>query len=80
MEQQQGEPAVRYNVYGSAGDDVDIDNPENLLASNVDATNFVWYRLKTDTLTFAVTAVDAYGVESEPVRAQLFCRQPKTKK
>ena len=80
VEQQQGEPAVRYNIYGSVGDNVDIDNPENLLACNVDATTFVWYRLKCDTLSFAVTAVDAYGVESEPARVQFYSRQPKTKK
>lgn len=80
VQQRQGEPAIRYNVYGSAGENVDVSNPENLLACNVDATSFVWYRSKCETLSFAVTAVDAYGVESEPVRVQLRSRQPKTKR
>ena len=66
-----GEPAVRYNVYGAAGDSIDVSNPENLLAGMLDATSFVWYRSKSETLSFAVTAVDAYGVESEPVTAML---------
>ena len=80
VQQRQGEPAIRYNVYGSAGENVDVSNPENLLAGNVDATSFVWYRSKYETLSFVVTAVDAYGVESEPVRVQLRSRQPKTKR
>jgi uncharacterized lipoprotein YddW (UPF0748 family) len=67
--QLQGEPVVRYNVYASSGENVDICNPENLLACNVDATTFVWYCPPSEVLSFAVTAVDAYGVESEPVRA-----------
>ena len=66
-----GEPAVRYNVYGAAGASIDVSNPENLLAGMLDATSFVWYRSKSETLSFAVTAVDAYGVESEPVMAML---------
>ena len=63
-----GEPAVRYNVYGAVGDSVDVVNPENLLATMLDASSFVWHRPMSENLSVAVTAVDAYGVESEPVR------------
>lgn len=69
-----GEPAVRYNVYGAVGDSVDITNPENLLGVMLDTTSFVWYRPASGNLTFAVTAVDAYGVESEAVTAILKLR------
>lgn len=65
--QKQGEPAVRYNVYGAAGANVDICNPVNLLACTIDSTSFVWYCPKSEPVSFAVTAVDAYGVESEPI-------------
>lgn len=71
-----GEPAVRYNVYGAAGESVDVDNPENLLATMLDTTSFMWYCPPADTYTVAVTAVDAYGVESKPVRVQVYNRLP----
>lgn len=67
VKQTAGEPAVRYNVYGCAGDGVDTSNPENLLASMLSDTSFVWHRSVADTISVAVTAVDAYGVESVPV-------------
>ncbi len=63
-----GEPAVHYNVYGAVGDSVDVGNPENLLATMLDTVSFVWHRPMSENLSVAVTAVDAYGVESEPVR------------
>ena len=69
--QKGGEPAVRYNIYASAGDSVDIANPENLLACMLADTTFVWHRPKAVSLAFAVTSVDAYGVESEPVMSSL---------
>ena len=69
------EPTVRYNVYGAVGDTVDIENPENLLACMLDTTSHVWYRPFDETLSVAVTAVDAYGVESEPVRAVLVSKK-----
>lgn len=62
------EPAVRYNVYGAVGDSVDVANPENLLACMLSATSFEWHSMASQSYSFAVTAVDAYGVESEPVR------------
>ena len=61
-------PAVRYNVYGAVGDSVDVANPENLLASMLSTTSFEWYCPTSQNRSFAVTSVDAYGVESEPVR------------
>ena len=67
VKQTAGEPVVRYNVYGCAGDGVDTSNPENLLASMLCDTSFVWHRSIADTISVAVTAVDAYGVESAPV-------------
>ena len=70
-----GEPAVRYNIYGAAGDTVDVNNPENLLASMLGTTSFTWYRPMGTTLSVAVTAVGAYGVESEPVRAVLVAEE-----
>lgn len=63
-----GEPAMRYNVYGCAGDSVDVANPENLLACLLAETSYVWHHSSAGTFAFAVTAVDAYGVESNPVK------------
>lgn len=67
VKQATGEPAMRYNVYGCEGDGVDTSNPENLLASMLSDTTYVWHRSVADTLSFAVTAVDTYGVESAPI-------------
>ena len=61
-----GEPPVRYNVYGSLGNSVDIENIDNLLASSLATTSFVWRCRTFSPLTLAVTAVDAYGRESAP--------------
>lgn len=72
--------AVRYNIYVSTGDSVDISNPENLLACMLETNTFVWYHAVTESLTFAVTAVDAYGVESEPIEVRLAGPEIKQKK
>lgn len=61
-----GHPAVRYNVYGAVGHEVDIDNPLNLLAVMTDSLSFDWHCRLSHDVCIAVTAVDAYGVESEP--------------
>ena len=61
-----GEPAVRYNIYGSLGDSVDVGNIDNLLAASVSATSYEWHCRTYRALTLAVTAVDAYGRESAP--------------
>ena len=69
VEQPAGSPAVCYNVYGVEGESVDIGNPDNLLVSCLDSTSYAWYHPMGKTVSVAVTTVDAYGVESEPVRA-----------
>ena len=61
-----GEPAIRYNVYGSLGDSVDTGNIDNLLATSLADTAFTWHCRTFRALTLAVTAVDAYGRESAP--------------
>ena len=60
------EPAIRYNVYGSLGDSVDVNDIGNLLVSSLSDTTFNWHCRTFRALTLAVTAVDAYGRESEP--------------
>jgi len=64
---EKGDPAVLYNVYASADTIVDIENPENLLVvryggNNIRVSNGL--RMKS----FAVTAINRYGCESEPTR------------
>ena len=60
-------PAVRYNVYGALGDTVDISNVQNMLVHSLADTLFRWDCRSLATLTVAVTAVNACGVESGPV-------------
>lgn len=69
VEPASGLPAVRYNVYVCYGDSVDTDDPKNLLSVMQDSAVCEWRCRKAPQITFAVTAVDAYGVESEPVEA-----------
>ena len=62
-----GYPAVRYNVYAALGDSVDVDNGFNLVATSLPDTCFS-YRCRTaKDISMAVTAIDACGVESEPL-------------
>ncbi len=62
-----GYPAVRYNVYAALGDSVDVDNYMNLVATSLADTCF-HYRCRTNNeIAMAVTAVNACGVESEPL-------------
>lgn len=63
----EGEPAVRYNIYGSLGDSVDTGNLDNLLAGNLDECSFEWHCRTFRALTMAVVAVDVYGREGEPL-------------
>ena len=65
-----GFPAMRYNVYASFGDTVDVGEICNLVASSVDSTYFRWECRTLNDVTFAVTATDAYGNESAPVVAK----------
>ena len=60
----------------TVGESVDIDNPENLLATMLDAASFMWHAPAYDIFSVAVTAVDVYGVESKPVTVQLRNRLP----
>ncbi len=60
------EPALRYNVYGSPGNSVDVNDTGNLLASSLSDTIFNWKCRAFRALTLAVTAVDVYGRESAP--------------
>ena len=62
----EGFPAVHYNVYAAIGDTVDVDNIDNLVAARLSDTAFRWACRSINTITMAVTAVDACGVESEP--------------
>ncbi len=62
-----GFPAVRYNVYAAIGDTVDIRNVDNLLSGGQSGTSFRWSCRSHKAMTMAVTAVDACGVESEPL-------------
>ncbi|MBR5455381.1 MAG: family 10 glycosylhydrolase [Bacteroidaceae bacterium] len=66
MDAEDGFPAIRYNVYGALDSVVDIDNIGNLLSSAVDTTSFRWDCSTRSVMSVAVTAVNAYGIESEP--------------
>lgn len=66
MDAEDGFPSIRYNVYGSLDSVVDIDNIGNLLSSAVDTTSFRWNCSTRSVMSVAVTAVNAYGIESEP--------------
>ena len=63
----EGYPAVRYNVYAALSDSVDVDNGFNLVAISLTDTCFRYQCRTIKDMTMAVTAVDACGVESEPV-------------
>lgn len=61
-------PALCYNVYAALGDSVDTDNPQNIVAVSVADTCFRWNCRTRAPFALAVTAVNAYGIESEPKR------------
>ena len=67
VEPNEDEPAVRYNVYGALGDSVDTGDISNLLASGLTECSIVWNCRTFRALALAVTTVDAYGRESEPL-------------
>lgn len=62
-------PAIRYNVYAALGDSVDISDCRNLVAVSLTEETFTWRCRTKNDIAVAVTAVNAYGVESEPVYA-----------
>jgi uncharacterized lipoprotein YddW (UPF0748 family) len=55
-----------YNVYASASLPVDVDNPQNLMAVRLKGQQLTVPH-KGRTLYYAVTAMDRYGQESEPI-------------
>lgn len=63
-----GQPAVRYNVYAATSAPVETNRPENLVATGLTGTEYAFnsllYFLKG--YSFAVTAIDRYGRESQP--------------
>lgn len=60
-----GMPVTRYNLYRSTDYPVDTENIDNLVAANLIDTQFSWVDVQADA-HWAVTAVDAYEVESAP--------------
>ena len=65
VEAKSGMPATRYNLYRSAKYPVDTENIDNLIVANLRDTQYLWIDAQADA-HWAVTAVDAYEVESEP--------------
>ncbi len=65
VEAKSGMPATRYNLYRSASYPVDTENIDNLVAANLRDTQYLWIDTQADAY-WAVTAVDAYEVESTP--------------
>lgn len=63
-----GDASVRYNVYGSNQYPVDTDKAENLMAHHVAQTTIdITDRTKTRRY-YAVTAINRYGIESQPLQ------------
>lgn len=58
-------PAMRYNLYRSKSYPVDTEDINNLVAANIKDTVFLWNDIAADA-HWAVTAVDAFEVESKP--------------
>lgn len=61
-----GMPSIRYNVYGALNDTVDVASARNLLASSLDSVSYSWQCRTSAAMSVAVTAVNAFGVESSP--------------
>lgn len=72
-----GHPLNKYNLYVAVGDTVDIDDVDNLLCDNLQGDSFVWACRTTSALSFALTAVDAYGRESVAARLHIPARNPR---
>ncbi len=65
---QSGAPYLFYNIYASTEEQVDINNPANLIATRRQE-NFVSIQRKAHArpLYYAVTSIDRYGKESAPI-------------
>lgn len=66
IEAPNGEPEIKYNIYYTLGDSIDIGNIKNLVASQITGNSFRWSCRTFHAISIAVTAVDAYGRESIP--------------
>ena len=61
-------PIVHFNIYGSNIYPVDITRPENLLAQRIPQTQYTIAGRALTKSFYAVTAVDRFGNESEPIQ------------
>jgi hypothetical protein len=61
-------PPMRYNLYVSADSIVNIGDATNILTLMHNDTAYAWVGAPRTTMQFAVTAVDAYGIESRAAR------------
>lgn len=69
VEAEKGFPAIKYNVYVALDTVVDVDNIASLAASSMDSVSYRWDCITDAPVTVAVTAVNAYGIESAPAIA-----------
>lgn len=69
VEAEKGFPAIKYNVYVALDTVVDIDRISSLAASSMDSVSYRWDCITDAPVTVAVTAVNAYGIESAPAIA-----------
>lgn len=60
------EPPVKYNIYCTTGEKIETSDIRNLVVSSHGGEKFRWECRTFRAITAAVTAVDAYGRESEP--------------
>lgn len=73
-----GGPNLLYNLYASADYPVDITQAENLVATRLTNTwaNVLPHQPGSPQMNFAVTAVDRYGQESDPIQLLLYDSRP----
>lgn len=64
-------PYLLYNIYASTQPDVDTDEPRNLIATRLQASQLSVPHTNGQTLYYAVTALDRYGNESQPAFADI---------
>ena len=69
VKEKQGMPATRYNIYSSSSYPVDTEDIYNLVATNIKDTFFIWNEPQCEK-HWAVTAVNAYELESAPATWQ----------
>ena len=61
-------PYLLYNIYASAtSPDIDVNEPRNLIATRLMATQLIVPHTKGQTVYYAVCALDRYGNESAPL-------------